>query len=138
MGINIRYHLLKHYFLVCPWSYTVEQAGSICIKNQKLKKIQFVVKSFHPKNNLEIFLNQFLHKRLADLHGFANLCKLPVSHTFKVVQFKIYQKVVLLKYLKFSFELCKKFSFQMCYQVCKLFIFSNCAKMQKVLKAVQF
>ena len=33
----------------------VHQAGSILIKNWKLKKRQFVVKPFHPKNVYEIF-----------------------------------------------------------------------------------
>ena len=31
----------------------------------------------------------FLHKLLAKLHGFANICKLPVAHSFKGMQSKI-------------------------------------------------
>ena len=32
----------------------------------------------------------FLHKWHADLHGFANFCKLPVAHTSKMVQSKYF------------------------------------------------
>ena len=35
-------------------SFNIFLAVSICIKNKKLKNIQFVVKSFHPKNYFEI------------------------------------------------------------------------------------
>ena len=47
--------------------------------------------------------NIFLHKWLANLHGFANISKLSVAQTFKVMQSKICQKVVFHKYLKFCF-----------------------------------
>ena len=47
---------------------------------------------FTKKNYLEIFLILLLlHKWHADLHGFANFCKLPIAHTFKVKQSKICQ-----------------------------------------------
>ena len=36
-----------------------------------------------PKKIEWYFLNLFCHSWLANLHGFANICKLPVSHTFK-------------------------------------------------------
>ena len=61
-------------------------AGSVCIKNLKLTNIQFVVNSFYPKKWKGIF---FWHNWLANLHGFANICKLPVSNTFKDMQLKI-------------------------------------------------
>ena len=63
----------------------------------EIEKIQIVVKSFYQK----IVRNFFLHRWHADFHVFANICKLPVAHTFKVVQFKISLKVVLLRYFKF-------------------------------------
>ena len=44
-----------------------------------------------------------LHKWLANLHGFANFCKLSVAQTFKVMQYKICFKVVFHKHLKFCF-----------------------------------
>ena len=47
--------------------------------------------------------NIFLHKWLAYLHGFANFCKLSVAQTFRVMQSKIFQKLVFHKYLKFCF-----------------------------------
>ena len=67
----------------------IQQAGSICIKNLKWKNKQFVVNSFYQnkwKGILKIF---FCHNWLANLHGFANICKLPVSNTFKNMHSKI-------------------------------------------------
>ena len=49
-----------------------------------------------------------MHKWLENLHGFANICKLPVAYTFKYMFSKILQKVVLLKYFKFWFDMCSK------------------------------
>ena len=43
-----------------------------------------------PKNGKGIFLKQFLHNWLANLHRFANICKLPVSNTFKDMHKKIW------------------------------------------------
>ena len=34
-------------------------------------------------------VNSFYHNWLANLHGFANVCKLPISNTFKDMQSKI-------------------------------------------------
>ena len=56
----------------------------------------------------------FLHKWFENLHGFANICKLPVAKTFKVMQSKICLKVpvVFQKYFKFWFlQGCKKVDF---------------------------
>ena len=72
----------------------------------EIEKIQFVVKSFHQKSYVGIFFNFFVHKWHVDLHGFANFCKLPVAHTLKVMKPKICLKEVLLKYLKFCFDMC--------------------------------
>ena len=49
-----------------------------------------------------------MHKWLENLHGFENICKLPVAYTFKDMFSKILQKVVLLKYFKFWFDMCSK------------------------------
>ena len=75
-------------------------------QKMEIKKIQFVVKPFHQQ--------KILHKWHADLHGFANFCKLPVAHTFKVVQSKICMKVVLLSFFKFCFLHVLQKKFWMC------------------------
>ena len=41
-----------------------------------------------PKKWKGIFKKFFWHNWLANLHGFANICKLPVSNTFKDMQSK--------------------------------------------------
>ena len=56
----------------------------------EIEKIQFVIKSFYQKNYYEISLIFFLHKCHEDLHKFANFFKLPVAHTFKDMQSKIF------------------------------------------------
>ena len=58
-------------------------------KNLKLKNIQFVVNSFYKKKWKDIYKNFFLHNWHANLYGFANICMLPVSNTFKDMQSKI-------------------------------------------------
>ena len=60
------------------------ETNTVCGKVISSKKI---VRNFH---------KPFWHKWHADLHGFANFCKLPVAYTFEVVQSKISLKVVLL------------------------------------------
>ena len=61
--------------------HSVHKAGSIYIKNLKLKNIQLVVDSFYPKNGdiKKHFVGHYWH---ANLQGFANIGKLPVSNTF--------------------------------------------------------
>ena len=79
----------------------------------------------------------FLHKWLANLHGFANICKLSVAQTFEVMQSKICQKVAFRKYLKFSFyKFAKKLIFTVPLVV-QISIFCNCAKMLKSLKTLK-
>ena len=69
-SLSLFYYIQIVWFsLVCMHA---QLAGSICIKNWKLKKIQFVVKSLHQKNNLYIFLNLFFAQMAC---GFAWTCK---------------------------------------------------------------
>ena len=67
----------------------LSRLGQIVTKIGICKKKQSVVKLFYPKmcegNNFSFFL----HKWLANLHGFAIICNLPVAQTFKVMQSKI-------------------------------------------------
>ena len=88
-------------------------AGSNSITNLKLSTLQVVVKSFYPKKlGRKQKKNIFWHKWLENLHGFANICKLSVDQTFKVMQSKICYKVVFHKNLQFCFyKFAKKFIF---------------------------
>ena len=52
-------------------------------KNLKMKNVQFVVNSFNPKKIERNFFKFFWHNWDADLHGFVNICKLPVAPTFE-------------------------------------------------------
>ena len=75
--------------------------GQIVTKIGNWKKL-FLMKLFYPQIcEGNIFL--LLHKWLENLHGFANICKLPVAQTFKVMESKICKKVVFHKYFKFCF-----------------------------------
>ena len=49
----------------------------------------------------DIFLNFFLHNWHADMHGFANICKLPVSDTLKICSKKLDRKWFYLSTLNF-------------------------------------
>ena len=112
-------------YFVNIYMYMYSRLGQFVSKIGNWKKIQFVVKSFHQKKLVVHFFKFFLHKWHADLHGFANFCKLPVAHTLKVMQTKI------LKYFKFCYIMyCKK-----CADRCENYsFFKNCAKMQKIIK----
>ena len=57
-------------------------AGSNSIEKWKLGKNQSVVKLFYPKICKGNNFFYFLHKSLANLHEFSNICKLPVAQTF--------------------------------------------------------
>ena len=48
----------------------------------EIEKYTVCGKLILPKKMENIFLKLFWHNWHADLHGFANICKLPVSHTF--------------------------------------------------------
>ena len=56
----------------------------------EIKKYTVCGKLILPKKWKDIFKKIFWHNWLADLHGFANICKLPVSITFKDMQSKIW------------------------------------------------
>ena len=108
------------------------QAGSNSIKNLKLSTLQVVVKSLYPKSQEENKKSIFLHKCLANLHGFENICKLSVAQTFKVMQSKICFKVVFHKHLKFCFyKFAKKGNFYCAISCADFQFFANCAKMLK-------
>ena len=55
----------------------------------EIEKYSVCGKLILPKKWKGIFLNFFWHNWLANLHGFANICKLPVSNTFKDMQSKM-------------------------------------------------
>ena len=55
-------------------------------KKFEIEKYTVCGKLILPKKMEGIF---FWHNWLANLHGFANICKLPVSNTFKDMQSKI-------------------------------------------------
>ena len=61
------------------------------------------MKLYYPKICKRNNLLYFVHKWHANLLGFLNICKLPVAHTSKVMQSKIFWKVVLIKYFIFYF-----------------------------------
>ena len=87
------------------------QAGSNSNKNWKIGKKQSVVKLFYPKICKRNTFLIFLHKWLANLHGFANICKLPVAQTFKVMQSKIAKRQFFTSTLNFVFISLKKVDF---------------------------
>ena len=78
--------------------------------------------------------NIFWHKWLANLHGFANICRLSVAQTFKVMQYKKFYKVVFHKHFKFCFhKFAKKLIFTVPLVV-QISIFCKLQKCWKVLK----
>ena len=82
----------RHQFTV----YTVQQTGSNSIKKFKIEHFIGCGEVIVPK---KLGRKQFfLHKWLANLHGFGNICKLSVAQNFKVMQSKIFQKVVFHRY----------------------------------------
>ena len=86
-----------------------QKAGSICIKIWNWK-IHSLWKTHFTKTNWKAFFYFFFGRNwLANMHGFANICKLPVFNTFKNKHSKIWQTAVLLKYFKFCcYMYCKK------------------------------
>ena len=66
----------------------------IVTKIEQFEQKQSVVNLFYPKicegTFLLYFSYFFLHKWRANLHGFSNICKIPVVQTFKVMQSKIF------------------------------------------------
>ena len=70
------------------YTHITQQAGSNSNENWKLGKKQSVVKLFYPKICKETIFQIFLHKWLANLRVFVNICKLPFK-TFRVMQSKI-------------------------------------------------
>ena len=66
-----------------------------------------------------------------DLHGFVNICKLPVAQTLKVMQSKILKKVVFHKFFKFSFYKVAKKLIVNVPLVVQITIFCNLCKMLK-------
>ena len=71
------------------YSVLYSSSGKFCIKNFKRKNIQFLVKSFYQKKMERHLKKIFGHNWHANLHVFANICKLPVSNTFKDMHSKI-------------------------------------------------
>ena len=87
----------------------------------------------------ETIFKIFLYKWLANLHGFANICKLPKAQTFKVMQYQICEKVVFHKYLKFCFyKVAKNWFLMFYYCSCANFHFlQTVQKWWKVMKTLK-
>ena len=59
-------------------------------KKFKIEKYTVFGKLVLPKKKKAFKKKKFGHNWLANLHGFANICKLPVSNTFKDMQSKFW------------------------------------------------
>ena len=67
----------------------LSRLGQIVTKIGICKKNNLWCSYFTQKCVKETIFHFFLHKWLANLHGFAIICNLPVAQTFKVMQSKI-------------------------------------------------
>ena len=81
----------------------------------EIQKYTVCGKLILPKKWKDIFQNFFGHNWHANLHGFANICKLPVSNTFRDNQSKIDGKYFYLNTLNFVIICISKNKFLMCY-----------------------
>ena len=117
----------------------VQQAGSICITNLKLKDIQVVVNLFFPKNGNTFF--KFLLAQLAC--RFAWIYKYLQASCIQLFQRYVVKNLTkscfYLSTLNFVIICIAIFFFFLCAIRCANFsCFKNCAKMQKSLKTVKF
>ena len=93
---------------------------------------------FTQKNGKAFLYKHFWHNWLANLQGFANICKLPVSISFKDMHSKIVIESSFIQVLKILllYVLQKHFLCAIC---CANFsCFKNCGKSKKSLKTVKF
>ena len=54
-----------------------------------IEKYTVCGKLIYQKNGKAFYKKKFWHNWLANMHGFVNICKLPVSNTFKDMHSKI-------------------------------------------------
>ena len=91
---------------------TVQQAASICIKNLKLKNIQFVVNSFYQKKWKGIFYIFFCITGLRICMDFQIFASFLYPTLLKICSQKFDRKQFYLKYFKFFYYMyCKKINF---------------------------
>ena len=58
-------------------------------KKFEIEKYTVCGKLIYQKNGKAFYKKKFWHNWLANMHGFVNICKLPVSNTFKDMHSKI-------------------------------------------------
>ena len=110
-------------------------------KKFEIEKYTGCGKAIVPKNVCRNILNIFLHKWLADLHGFAwvwEYRKLPVTHTLKVISIIFAKREFYFKYFKFWFWMCCKNIFLCTFRWTNFPFFKTAQKGWKALKTVNF